>query len=204
MKENKVLDIIKNSVILLLITAIAAAMLAFVNSKTAPLIALNSQKKQETALMAVADNASEMQEVEITDEMRSIAEGYNAQLDCVYKSVNSIGELTGYCAVITTNGYDTGLQTAVGTNLNAKVCGVEIIASNETPGLGQNASKPEFTGQYKDKGFEIGVAKDGAGDNEINALSGATMTSNAVTGNVNAVLEISQYLLGENNGEVTE
>lgn len=204
MKENKVTDIIKSSVILLLITAIAAAMLAFVNSKTAPLIALNSQKKQETALMSVASDAVEMQEVEITDEMQSIAQSYNAQLECIYKSVNSIGELTGYCAVITTSGYDAGLQTAVGTNLDAKVCGVEIVASNETPGLGQNASKPEFTEQYKDKGLKIGVTKDNADDNEINALSGATITSNAVTRNVNAVLEISQRLLNENNGEVTE
>lgn len=204
MKENKALDIIKNSVILLLITAIAAAMLAFVNSKTAPLIAINSQKKQENALMAVADNAVEMQEVEITEEMRSIADKYNAQLGCVYKSVNGSGELTGYCAVVTTSGYDVGLQTAVGTNLDSKVCGVEIVSSNETPGLGQNASKPEFIGQYKDKDFEIGVVKDGAGNNEINALSGATITSNAVTRNVNAVLEISKLLLGGDDLEVTE
>lgn len=200
MKENKVLDIIKSSVILLLITAVSAAMLAFVNSKTAPLIEKNSQEKQAKALMAVADDAQEMQEAEITGEMTEIAHKYESELDCIYKSVNAAGELTGYCAVLTTNGYDSGLQVAVGTDLDSKVCGIEIIASNETPGLGQNASKPEFIEQYKDKSKDIAVVKDGADGNEINALSGATITSEAVTRTVNAVLEISESLLAETKG----
>lgn len=198
---SKALDIIKSSVILLLITSISAAMLAFVNEKTAPLIEKNSQEKQAKALMAVANDAVEMQEAEITDEMTEIAKSYGAELGCIYKSVNSIGELTGYCAVVTVNGYDSGLQLAVGTDYDSKVSGVEIIASNETPGLGQNASKPEYIDQYKDKSLEIEVVKGVASDNAISALSGATITSDAVTRGVNAVLEISETLLEEVKGE---
>ena len=72
--------------------------------------------------------------------------------------------------------------------MDGKVTGVKIISSNETPGLGQNAAKPEFLNQYIGKEFEIGVA----GDNEINAISGATMTSDGVTGAVNTLLEIAK------------
>jgi len=198
---KKALDIIKSSVILLLITSIAAAMLAFVNEKTAPLIDKNAKEKQAASLMAVAKDAVELREMEIDDEMQKIAENYGAELKCIYKSVNSIDELTGYCAVVTVNGYDTGLEIAVGTDYDGRVNGVEIIASNETPGLGQNASKPEFINQFKGKAPEIEVVKRNAKSNEINALSGATITSSAVTRGVNAVLEISNDLLEEVKGE---
>lgn len=198
---SKVLDIIKSSVILLLITSIAAAMLAFVNGKTAPLIEKNTKEKQAQSLMAVASDAVEMQEAEITDVMEETASKYSAELNSIYKSVNSIGELAGYCAVVTVNGYDSGLQMAVGVDYDGKVSGVEIIASNETPGLGQNASKPEFKEQFKGKQPEIEVVKSDASDNQINALSGATITSNAVVRGVNTVLEISNTLLEEVKGE---
>lgn len=198
---SKVLDIIKSSVILLLITSIAAAMLAFVNGKTAPLIEKNTKEKQAQSLMAVASDAVEMQEAEITDVMEETASKYSAELNSIYKSVNSIGELAGYCAVVTVNGYDSGLQMAVGVDYDGKVSGVEIIASNETPGLGQNDSKPEFKEQFKGKQPEIEVVKSDASDNQINALSGATITSNAVVRGVNTVLEISNTLLEEVKGE---
>lgn len=70
------------------------------------------------------------------------------------------------------------------------VSGIEFLTITETAGLGMNAQKPEWKAQYAGKNVEeFSVTKSGASaDNEINAISGATITSNAVTGAVNAAV----------------
>ena len=70
------------------------------------------------------------------------------------------------------------------------ITGVELLEISDTPGLGMKATEPAFKDQYKDKTVEeFTVTKTGsASDSEINAISGATITSNAVTNAVNAAL----------------
>ena len=65
----------------------------------------------------------------------------------------------------------------------------------ETAGLGQKATLPEFYEQFKGKGTKLSVKKGGgAGENEIDAISGATITSTAVTNVVNAATEfVEEY-----------
>ena len=71
-----------------------------------------------------------------------------------------------------------------------EVKGIEFLALAETAGLGMNAAQPEWKAQYADKAVEqFTVTKSGASsDEEIDAISGATITSNAVTGAVNLAL----------------
>ena len=185
MSENKTLSVIKTALILFAITALSATLLAVLNSITAPLIAENSAKNQQEALKAVMDGTENFEELAVTESMIETAAKTGSEINSLYAAKNG-SELSGYCAIITTSGYDSGLQIAAGVDLDGKVTGVKIISSNETPGLGQNAAKPEFLNQY------IGVVKNGAGDNEINAISGATMTSDGVTGAVNTLLEIAK------------
>lgn len=191
MSENKTLSVIKTALILFAITALSATLLAVLNSITAPLIAENSAKNQQEALKAVMDGTKNFEELAITESMIETAAKTGSEINSLYAAKNG-SELSGYCAIITTSGYDSGLQIAAGVDLDGKVTGVKIISSNETPGLGQNAAKPEFLNQYIGKEFEISVIKSGAGDNEINAISGATMTSDGVTGAVNTLLEIAK------------
>ena len=186
--ENKTASVIKTAAILFVITALAATLLAFLNNITAPIIAENTAANQQLALKSVMD-ADEFKEIEVTDIMTAIAKDHGSEVDSVYEAISN-GENVGYCAIITTSGYDVGIQLAAGADADGKITGVEIIASNETPGLGQNASKPEFIDQYIGKEAGIKVVKTGAADNEINAISGATMTSNGVTNAVNTLLEI--------------
>ena len=69
----------------------------------------------------------------------------------------------------------------------------EFLTINETAGLGMNAQNPEFMDQFIGKEGSFNLVKDGAsGDNDIQALSGATITSTAVTNAMNAAL----YLIG--------
>lgn len=183
--------IIKTSLILFLITAISALLLAFVNDKTAPIIAVNEEANRQKALKTVID-AETFENAEITDDLKSIAEKYGCELNGVYTAKDADGNKIGVCSILTGSGYAGGLQIAVGADKEAKASGIEIITSGETPGLGQNASKPAFKDRFKGKSAGISVVKSGANDTQINALSGATLTSEGVTRIVNAALEIAQ------------
>ena len=79
-----------------------------------------------------------------------------------------------------------------GINIEGEITGVTILSLNETPGLGMNAQNATFTDMYKQTAPESGfnVIKSGtAGDGNIVALTGATITSQAVTDAVNAAIE---------------
>ena len=193
---NKLGVIIKTTIILFLITSVSALLLAFVNEKTAPLIEQNESIKQSNALQAIMPDASDFEPVEADDEMKDAASEYKCEINNVYVAKNASGETEGVCSILTTSGYDSGLQIAVGVDNDKKVTDIQIISSNETPGLGQNASKPEFKDQFKGKDTLLSVVKSGAKDEEINAISGATLTSNGVTRIVNSALKIAEIKEG--------
>lgn len=187
---SKAKEIIKISLILFLITAISALLLAFVNEKTAPLIAENSEKKTQEALKGVMSEAEEFEAVESEFNIE------DCTVDRIYKAKDSSGNVIGVCAIIETKGYDSGLKSAVGVGTDGKVTGVEIISHKETPGLGANAEKEEFRSKYIGKSGKISVVKSNADENEINAISGATMTSDGVTRSVNGAVEIAEKIIG--------
>lgn len=188
---KKVGIIIKTTLILFLITSVSALLLAFVNDKTAPIIAENDAINKQNALKKVIE-AERFEEIEINSDFSAIAYKYGCEIDGVYIAKDADGNKAGVCSILTGNGYSSGLQVAVGADTEARATAIEIIASSETPGLGQNASKPAFTEQFKGMNAGIGVVKSGANDTQINALSGATLTSEGVTRLVNAALEIAR------------
>ena len=97
----------------------------------------------------------------------------------------------GFVVTATSGDGDGGFITvSVGVTADGEVKGIEFLTLAETAGLGMNADTPEWKGQFAGKTVEsFSVTKSGASaDNEIDAISGATITSNAVTGAVNAVL----------------
>ncbi|HIT85087.1 MAG TPA: RnfABCDGE type electron transport complex subunit G [Candidatus Ornithomonoglobus intestinigallinarum] len=179
-------EIAKTAVILFLITAVSAALLAAVNGITAPLIAENEEKTIQEALKVVMPDADEFEEKEKDEAAKAAEEKYGSEILNLYDA-KAGGEVVGLCAIVETKGYSAGLTCAVGVDADGVVTGVEITAHEETPGLGANAEDEGFRNQYIGKHGEIGVAKNNAGDNEITAMSGATMTSNGVTNAVNTV-----------------
>lgn len=113
-------------------------------------------------------------------------------------------ETIGYVVTVTDKeGYGGNIQISVGILNDGTVNGISILDISETAGLGMRAKEPEFYEQYAGRqaaSFE--VTKNGeSGDNMIDALSGATITSKAVTGGVNAALSYYQNVLG---GSVNE
>ena len=84
----------------------------------------------------------------------------------------------------------------IGIDKDGAVTGVEFLSISETAGLGMNAQKETFRDQFKGKNSEITVVKTAPGDDEIQALTGATITSNAVTKSVNTALKLYEEVKG--------
>jgi len=112
----------------------------------------------------------------------------------VYKD----NELMGYIIPTETKGYGGKINILVAVDKEYKIITFKIITSNETPGLGDNASKEPFASQFVGKGIEnMKVTKDSTDKEDIQAISGATITSKAVTlGIKNAIEELKVYLEG--------
>ena len=108
----------------------------------------------------------------------------------VYKADNDSG-LAGWCLSINSKGYGGIVNFIVGITKDGQVKAINILSHSETPGLGAKSTEPEFYEQFNNKNsFPLKVVK-GAATNpdEIAAISGATITSNAVTSGVNAAVE---------------
>lgn len=183
-------EVIKIGLILFAITALSAALLAFVNAKTAPLIELNSIEKEKAAMRKVMPGAADFEKADDID---------ISEVSSAYIALDSEGTVIGACVITETSGYDVGIQTVTGIGCDLKVTGVEVISMNETPGLGAKAKDESFRSQYNGKSGTIGVSKSSADDENIQAISGATKTSNGVTKGVNLALQTAEILLEGGN-----
>ncbi len=99
----------------------------------------------------------------------------------------------GYVIEVTPSGFGGTIDMVVGVKTDGTVAGVEIISMSETSGLGANASKESFRSQFVGKSGDLAVTKDGG---DIDALTGATITSRAVTQGVNTALQAATALMG--------
>ena len=165
-------EFLRLTVTLLLITGIVAAALAGVNAITKDAIAANQEKKTQDALALVLPDAQGLKRVDLTGDTGIVSEVYT---DGEYFAVK-----------VQPAGFDGAITMMVGI-ADGQVTGISVISHTETPGLGavaaaQNAKGEAFRGQFVGQSGELEVG------NQIDAMSGATITSKAVTAGVNAAL----------------
>lgn len=178
--------------ILFAITLIAGLLLGGVYAITKNPIAKTQEDKKNEAYQAVFTDAAEFTEVtDAADAQQILADaGYTKdRIDEVKAAMDADGNILGYVMTITSSeAYGGELQLAMGIRMDGTVNGISFLSLSETIGLGMEAKKPEFQEQFAGKQVEQFVySKTGAAaDNEIDALSGATITTNAVTNAVNA------------------
>ena len=190
-KQNKN-DIIKPVAVLLAICIIIPLALSLTNKITKDKIAeLDEKNSRETmADLIEADNFTEYE---------------FGENEFNYYTAVKDGNIIGYIFKTAEKGYggDVSVMTAVNTDGTVKSVAI-LDVSNETPGLGQNAAKESFYSQYADKKSGISLVKNGAESdkNEVNAVTGATITSTAVNKAVNTALK--QFESVKSNKEVTE
>ncbi len=177
-------DAIIVSLKLFIITAVAALCLAFVNKVTAPVIAENSARAENEALRTVLPEAKEFKSLDAPEtDIEGVAiEKFNIAL--------ADAETVGYVVTAVSNaGYGGDIKVMVGIDKGLAVTRIQILESSETAGLGANASKPSFAGQFEGTKGGLEVVKGQAKEGQISAIASATVTSKAVTTCVNAAVE---------------
>lgn len=190
LKREDLKEILRVGIILFLITALSALVLATVNSVTAPVIAQNNEKKQAAAMQIVMSEAKEFEQIE----NEAFDDKYFGN---VYKARDKSGEVIGYVALVSPNGYGGEISLVVGINADLTVSGIDVISHSETAGLGAKCDTDEFKSQFTGKTGGIEVVKNGGPENSIDAISSATITSKAVTQGVNFALETVKLIVGE-------
>lgn len=188
------------AVMLFIICLVATALLAVTNSITAKPIAEQAEKAEIAARVAVLPGAESFSENKTVSYKGSDFENGEYRYNEAY---DSNGSLIGYAITSSAKGYGGAIQVMTGVNLDGEVTGVEILEMSETAGLGMNAAKEEFRKQFLGKilGIEVSTATNKASsDNAIDALTGATITSKAVTQAVNLALTLYGQTGGAVNG----
>ena len=188
LKNNKN-DIFKPIIVLLAICIVIPLALSLTNEFTSERIEkLAEETEKETMNGLIEDAEFRAGALDIID----VAEPFD------YYTAIKDGKTVGYIFTTSAKGYggDVSVMTAVGTD--GKIIAVSILdATTETPGLGQNVTKEGFYSQYKDKTEGVAVVKNSAKDNEINAVTGATISSKAVTAAVNDALEYYKLVVSD-------
>lgn len=190
--------IIKDALALTLITLVAGVALGGVYEITKDPIARQEAQAKAEAYEQVFTDAAAFEAVEMDDTLTKTIrdqldrEGYKAQsIEEVMRAEDQSGETLGYAfAVVTSEGYGGDIRFSMGVQNDGTLNGISILSIGETAGLGMNADTPAFKDQFVGKQVEkLQYTKNGATqDDEINAISGATVTTNAMTNGVNAGL----------------
>ena len=109
------------------------------------------------------------------------------------------GKIVAYIVPAVTQGYGGPITMQVAVTTAGKVINYAIITHKETPGLGDNASKEPFESKFRGKGSaDLEVTKDPSVTKDIQAMTGATITSKAVTKNVKAAVDqVVQFVGGK-------
>lgn len=127
----------------------------------------------------------------------SLLEFGNVGVDKAAVAKDSAGETIGWVVqAYSKDGFGGDVVVSVAIKKDGSIGSVEFLLLQETAGLGQKAEEDEFKGQFEGKNANVlTVTTSGnAGDSEINAISGATITSDAVTNAVNAALYYARQI----------
>lgn len=183
---KKIKEYAAPTIVLFVICIVAAFLLAVTNNVTAPKIAeVNAENEAKARLVVFADAKSFGEETVNADGIRLVP------------ALDESGATIGYVVVTAEKGYGGDISVMTGVDLEGKVTGISILSMSETAGLGANASKESFLSQFVSKVAGMTVTKNAPAENEIKALTGATITTKAVTAAVEAAIEAAG---GENIG----
>lgn len=183
-------DIIKPTAVLAIICAVVTLALSSADLLTA--------KKIET--LAAETRSKTMAKLIDADEyIENTTETTGG--DITYHTAKQGNDSIGYIFVTTSNGYGGEISVMTATDMQGKIIAVEILsAADETPGLGQNVTKSDWYSQFSGLENEITVVKGGiaeSANNEINAVTGATVSSKAVTSAVNTALDYARQIIAK-------
>lgn len=183
-QESLTKYILRITLVLLAIAVAVAGLLAVVNRITAPVIAASTEAKTQEAIRQVLPGGYEKEITDFQDKTGLVSKVYQGE--------------NGYALEVTPIGFDNTITMMVGVDFTGKVLGICVVSHTETSGLGAVAAASgsageAFRNQFVGQSGSVSVSKDGG---EIDAITGATVTSRAVCAGVNAALDCVKSLGG--------
>ncbi len=186
-------SILKLGIVLFIITFCVALLLSIINALTKDQIAYQAELETQAAINTIYPDAARTEALTVptSADPKVISEMYVATAEN--------GDVIGYAVKSSPNGFAGPIDLMVGVLPDSSIKSVCVLSTNsETPGLGTEVAKPFFIDQYQGKETPIEVVKKGTPTNtEILAISGATISSRAVTNGVNLATEAVNALSGE-------
>ncbi len=165
-------DIIKITLNLVIVYLIGGLILAAVYAKTSPIMFKNAVEEKQKALKSLMPDA---------DKIEKMGEWTPHEKHAEYFVARKGGDIIGYVVESFGKGYSSYIDTYIAVDKDFKVQKISIIHHAETPGLGDEIETDSFKNQFKDKDLEhLKVVKTDTKE-YIQAISGATISSRAVT-----------------------
>lgn len=196
--------IVKNAMILFAITLVSGLALGFAYELTKEPIAVAEENRKQNAykeVIADADSFTEYSDFDADTAAKCVSDAgiSNCTIDEVVTGMAG-SDVKGYIITVTDGeGYNGDIQFTVGVGTDGKILGISFLSISESPGLGMTAKDdPSWKEQYYNKdvsSFTV-VKSSSSADDEINAISGATISSKAITNGVNAALAYYNTELG--------
>ena len=171
---NSIKEFVVPTAVLTIICLVVSLALSVTYSVTNPIIEENSLKAAQEAMMEVLPAADGF--TEVTEEL---PEG----VDSLFQANNGSGVVTQ----VSSKGYGGAVVLMVGIDQNGQIAGVKVLENSETQGLGSRVMDAAYTGQFVGK----------SSPNEVESISGSTVSSNALKTGIQTALDASaNYLKG--------
>lgn len=164
--------IISLTLFLALSSALAGAVLAYVNSITSPIIEEQKIAAVKASLQEIFPGANEFKEVSTFTDASGL-------VDNVYEATGS-----GMAVKVSVQGYKDVITFLVGFDNNDKIVGFKVTAINDTPGLGMKVGDPEFANSIVGKSVS----------DQLDTIAGATISSSAALRGIDAAIAVYQSL----------
>ncbi len=197
--ENKspVIDLLKTAFTLFVIASLVAVLLAFANYVTAPIIERSAKERLNQSLNSLMADAVTFEEVHDT----ALVE-FSVPVLAVYRGLDKTDAETGYCVHVAPTGYSDTIEMMVAIDKEGAVSGVRILSMADTPGIGMKVSSDvDFQNSVIGIAETINIVKNApTNPNDVQVISGATISSTAYLNGVNTAIETVQFL----NQEVAE
>jgi electron transport complex protein RnfG len=174
--------IMKLSVVLFVITALTGLILGGVYTVTLDPIREAKEKEKMAAFAETLPGARDFTHIECKGDQSIIREINKGSSD---------GKTVGYNFTVTPKGYGGLIEMIVGIDAEGRLMDIKILSHTETPGLGAKAAEPSFTRQFHEKAVRklLITKNEPVADDEVQAISGATISSSAVVVGVDAALD---------------
>lgn len=207
-------DMVKITLNLVVIYVIGGLIMAFVYAKTSPIMFIKAKEEKEAALKLMMPEADKIALLGTWEPHEKHAEYYAAQkcgelniLSVTDEKTGEVKEETecidprdiGYIVEGFGKGYSSYIQLLTSVDKNFVVQKISVLHHGETPGLGDEIEKEYFQSQFKGKSIDNLIVIKGETEDKIQAITGATISTRAVTedGVRNGVIMLKEKLSGE-------